>query len=62
MIQDIKKDLDNCETLDSLYFICANLHIISKVLSTPSVLRHRILMPYVPLRVEGSESVPCADM
>ena len=39
-------------------FICANCPIISKVLPTPSVLRHRILVPYVPLRVSGSANVP----
>ena len=54
--------LGNCETLDTFHLICVNLHVISKVLLTPSVLWHRILVPYVPLRVSGSESVPCFDM
>ena len=62
MLLFVKKMLGNCETLDKLSFICANLHIINKVLPTPSVLGHRILAPYVPLRVSGSESVPCVDM
>ena len=28
---------------------------------SPSVLRHRILVPYVPLRTRCSESVPATD-
>ncbi len=51
----------NCKTIKRLHF-CATLNIISKVLLTPSVLKVCLLRLYVPLRVSGSESVPCVDI
>ena len=39
-----------------------HIHIINKVLLTPSVLKVRFLHLYVQLRVSGSESVPCGDI
>ena len=53
--------LGNCKTVCNVIFICATGLIISKVLPTPPVFRHRILVPYVPLRVWGSANVPAYD-
>ena len=54
--------LDNCETPYFQNLVVQNQHFHKQGALEPSVLRLRVLQPYVPLRVTSSASVPCCEL